>query len=290
MNMTNSPGWYPDPLGGQGARYWDGTQWDGAVQPEPQEFPESTPPVEKPRRNWPVWAGLAATAAIAVGSAAFVLSRTPSDAPAAAPTTTVPTSTAASPTPAPAAAVAREVERAMQRNLDDDPDLKDLTVIEVLLVHKSGNEYKGIATVKASDDTEHDVPVDVTADDENVLWETPPGAFAFAEESQPSSPPSAPRLPPPPPPPVLSPGEVESFKLCPSGLTGVASDETSCAFADNVRRAWYGQPGSVVTAYSPVTGRLYTMRCAPADTDAWPTSKRCTGTNPQGDPLIVYIG
>ncbi|OMC34117.1 hypothetical protein A5740_10800 [Mycobacterium sp. GA-1841] len=182
------------------------------------------------------------------------------------------------------------MKTAMQRNLDDDEDLEDLTVIEVLLVHKSGNEYKGIATVKATDDTEHDVPVDVTADDENVLWETPPGAFAFAEESRPSpsAPPPAPRLPPPPPP-VLSPGELESFRLCPSGLTGVASAETSCAFADNVRRSWYGQPGAIVTAYSPVTGRLYTMRCAAADTDAWPTSQRCTGTNPQGDPLIVYI-
>ncbi|WP_235571415.1 DUF2510 domain-containing protein [Mycobacterium sp. Root265] len=288
--MTNPPGWYPDPLGGHGARYWDGTQWDGAIQPEPQEFPEPPPPrVEKPRRNWPVWVGLAATAAIAVGSAAFVMTRTPSDAPQATPTA-VPTTTAASPTPAPTEAVAGEVERAMQRTLDDDPDLKGLTVVEVLLVHKSGNEYKGIATVKAADDTEHDVPVDVTADDENVLWETPPGAFAFAEESRPSPPaPPPPRVPPPPPPPVLSPGEVENFRLCPSGLTGVASAETSCAFADNVRRAWYGQPGSVVTAYSPVTGRLYTMRCAAADTDAWSTAQRCTGTNPQGDPLIVYI-
>lgn len=166
-----------------------------------------------------------------------------------------------------------------------------LTVVEVLLVHKSGNEYKGIATVKASDDTEHDVPVDVTADDENVLWESPPGAFAFAAESRPSPPPRAPsRLPvPPPQPPVLSPGEVENFRLCPSGLTGVASAETSCALADNVRRAWYSQPGSVFTAFSPVTERLYTMRCAAADADAWPTSKRCTGANPQGDPLVVYI-
>ncbi|MGU3497729.1 DUF2510 domain-containing protein [Mycobacterium sp. C31M] len=288
--MTNPPGWYPDPLGGQGARYWDGAQWDGAIQPEPQEFPESPSPVEKPRRNWPVWVGLAATAAIAVGSAAFVMTRTSSDTPQATPMATPTTTTAATPTPAPTAAVAGEVERAMQRSLDDDPDLKGLTVVEVLLVHKSGNEYKGIATVKTSDDTEHDVPVDVTADDENVLWETPPGAFAFAEEARPSpsAPPPAARLPPPPPP-VLSPGELESFRLCPSGLSGVASAETSCAFADNVRRSWYGQPGLIVTAYSPVTGRLYTMRCAPADTDAWPTSQRCTGTNPQGDPLIVYI-
>lgn len=289
VGMTISPGWYPDPLGGQGARYWDGTQWDGAIPPEPQEFPESPPPAEKPRRAWPLWFGLAATAAIAVGSAAFVTTRTPSDAPQATPIA-VPTTTAAISTPVPTEAIAREVKTAMQRTLDNDEDLEGLTVVEVLLVHKSGNEYKGIATVKASDDTEHDVPVDVTADDENVLWESPPGAFAFVAESRPSPPPPpAPRLPPPPPPPVLGPGVVEDFRLCPSGLTGVASADTSCAFADNVRRAWYGQAGSVISAYSPVTGRFYTMRCAGADTSAWPTSQRCTGTNPQGDPLIVYI-
>lgn len=282
-----SPGWYPDPLGGQGARYWDGSQWDGAIQPEPQEFPETPPAKAKSRRMWPMWVGLAATGIVAVGSAALVLARAPSDTPPPPPTA-VPTATVASPTQAPAEAVAGEVEKAMQRMLDNDPDLQGLTVIEVLLVHKSGNEYKGIATIKATDDTEHDVPVDVTADGENVLWESPPGAFAFAAESRPSPPP-APRLPPPPPPPALGPDEVEDFKLCPSGLSGVASAETSCAFADNVRRAWYSQPGSIITAYSPVTGRLYTMRCIAADTTAWPTSRRCTGTNPQGDPLIVYI-
>lgn len=282
-----SPGWYPDPLGGQGARYWDGSQWDGAIQPEPQEFPETPPAKATSRRMWPMWVGLAATGIVAVGSAALVLARAPSDTPPPPPTA-VPTATVASPTQAPTEAVAGEVEKAMQRMLDNDPDLQGLTVIEVLLVHKSGNEYKGIATIKATDDTEHDVPVDVTADGENVLWESPPGAFAFAAERRPSPPP-APRLPPPPPPPALGPDEVEDFKLCPSGLSGVASAETSCAFADNVRRAWYSQPGSIITAYSPVTGRLYTMRCIAADTTAWPTSRRCTGTNPQGDPLIVYI-
>ncbi|MGJ6126684.1 DUF2510 domain-containing protein [Mycolicibacterium sp. Y3] len=284
-----APGWYPDPLGGQGARYWDGAQWEGAINPDPQEFPESPPPTETvSRRIWPVWAGLAATVAIAIGSAVFVLTRPTPNVPTAAPISAS-TTAARIPTPAPTEAVAGEVKSAMQRKLDGDPDLKNLTVVEVRLVHKAGNEYKGIATVKAADDTKHDVPVDVTADDENVLWESPPGAFAFAE-SRPSPPPAPrPPAPRPPPPPPLGPGVVEDFRLCPSGLTGVASAETSCAFADNVRQSWYGQPGSVITAYSPVTGRLYTMRCAAANTTAWPAAQRCTGTNPQGDPLIVYI-
>ncbi|MEH3135923.1 MAG: DUF2510 domain-containing protein [Mycolicibacterium neoaurum] len=282
-----SPGWYPDPLGGQGARYWDGAQWDGAVQPEAEDFPEAPTVRKKPRQLWPVYVGLTVT--IAIGCAAYVLTRPKDDTPQSAPTT-APATASASPTQPPTETIADEVSEAMQRKLDSDPDLEDLTVIEVLLVHKSGNEYKGIATVKTTDGTQHDVPVDVTADDENVLWETPPGAFSFAENKAPPAPP--PRLPPPPvsgPPPALGPGDVEDFKLCPSGLTGVASADTSCAFADNVRNAWYAQPGSVITAYSPVTGKLYTMRCTPADTNAWTSSTRCTGTNPQGDPLIVYV-
>lgn len=67
-------------------------------------------------------------------------------------------------------------ENCNQRKLDGDPDLKNLTVVEVRLVDKADNQYKGIATVKGADDTKHDVPVDVTADDENVLWECPPGS------------------------------------------------------------------------------------------------------------------
>ena len=52
----------------------------------------------------------------------------------------------------------------------------------------------------------------------------------------------------------------ENFTVCPSGMSGVSTDDTSCAFADSVRRAWYGQPGTIVTAYSPVTG-LYLRGC-----------------------------
>ena len=45
----------------------------------------------------------------------------------------------------------------------------------------------------------------------------------------------------------------DKFTVCPSGMSGVSTDDTSCAFADNVRWAWYSQPGNIVTAYSPVT-------------------------------------
>ena len=81
----------------------------------------------------------------------------------------------------------------------------------------------------------------------------------------------------------------EPFDTCPSGISGVATADTSCEFADNVSRAWYGQPGTAVLAYSPVTGLVYTMTCAPAWTTRWYEAKRCVGVNPYGVGLVVYI-
>ncbi len=278
-------GWYPDPLGGQGARYWDGTQWDGALQsptPQEEEFPEAS--AEKSRRVWPIWAGLALTVAIVAGAAAFVLTRPAENAPTAAPSTLA--AIPATPTVSPAELAAANVKISMHRKLDSDPDLKrlKLTVVDVMLVNKSGNEFKGLATVKTPDGTEHDVPVDVTSDNDNVLWETPPGAFIF-ERDEPSPPPSR-SVAPPPSPPVA---DVENFTVCPSGLTGVASAETSCAFADNVRSSWYSSMGNSFIAYSPVTDLEYRMSCAPASTNMWPEAKRCVGSNAFGATLVVYI-
>ena len=81
----------------------------------------------------------------------------------------------------------------------------------------------------------------------------------------------------------------EVFDVCPSGVSGVATADTSCAFADNVRWAWYSQPGNIVTAYSPVTHQSYTMQCTPTATTFWPVAKRCVGVNSYGVGLIVFI-
>lgn len=291
--MSSPPGWYPDPLGGQGARYWDGAQWDGAIQPEVKEFPaeDPAPPPGNSRQRWPLWAGMAAAAVVAAGSMAFALTRPAEDASKAAPTPT-PTSTTSAPMVTPAEAAEAAVKISMQRKLDSDPDLKefDLTVVDVMLVNKAGNEYKGIATVRTPDGVEHDVPIDVTSDEDTTLWDAPPGAFRFVLEDRPlPPPPAAPRPLPPAPAPNLPPGALENFKLCPSGLAGVASADTSCAFADSVRAAWYAQPGRTISAYSPVTHQSYVMTCAPEETNAWPGSKRCVGTNDHGTLLIVYI-
>ncbi|QEN15393.1 DUF2510 domain-containing protein [Mycobacterium sp. ELW1] len=156
--MATEPGWYPDPLGGQGARYWDGTQWDGAIQPGPptgplaaQEFPELPPPpvAGKSRRLWPLWA-LGAAVVIAIGATVFVLTRPAGEPPPSASTIT-PTTTATPSVPK-ADQVAAEVQSSMQSKLDTDPDLSPLhlKVVHVDLVNKAGNEFKGIAQVKTS--------------------------------------------------------------------------------------------------------------------------------------------
>ena len=41
----------------------------------------------------------------------------------------------------------------------------------------------------------------------------------------------------------------------------MATAVTSCAFAHNVRLAYYGQPGPLYLAYSPVTEQVYSMQC-----------------------------
>ena len=71
----------------------------------------------------------------------------------------------------------------------------------------------------------------------------------------------------------------ETFDVCPS-----------CAFADNVRRAFYWEPGWTVIATSPVTGKFYTMQCVRTLTDnLWLDPKRCYGVNDSGAVLVVYI-
>ncbi len=86
-----------------------------------------------------------------------------------------------------------------------------------------------------------------------------------------------------------APAHAYEFDLCPSGLSGVVTDDTSCAFADSVRSAWYAQPGTVVTAVSPKTQRVYTMHCTGTRTDVWNYAKRCVGVDDFGTGLIVVI-
>lgn len=281
-----SPGWYPDPLGGLGARRWDGSAW---VAP----FPEPEPPAREPapapssRRRWLVPAGVS-VAVIAAAVGATLLTLRTAEKPVAAPSPVTITSLVPSPPPpspilSPTEIAQVGVKVSMQEKLDSDPDLKSLrlTVVDVILVHKSGNEFKGIVHIQTKDDVVHDVQIDVMTDGQNMMWQTPPGSFNFVYDDVKPSPPPAAQLP--------GAGPIENFTVCPSGLSGVASDETSCAFADNVHSSWYSSPDSAVMVYSPVTHQSYLMYCIPVVTEVWPEAKRCVGRNTQGAMLIVYI-
>lgn len=83
----------------------------------------------------------------------------------------------------------------------------------------------------------------------------------------------------------------ETVTVCPDGRSGVAQGQTSCAFAHNVRNAYWasGQNPAVVAAYSPVTGEVYTMQCAGGflihlSSGPTITSARCVG----GDNAVVW--
>lgn len=88
---------------------------------------------------------------------------------------------------------------------------------------------------------------------------------------------------------TAAPASAENLVYCPGGYSAVATTDTSCAFANNVHDAWYGQPGNPVYAWSPVTELIYTMTCGIASTDRWFSAWRCTGVNPWGHVLVVYI-
>lgn len=68
-----------------------------------------------------------------------------------------------------------------------------------------------------------------------------------------------------PNPPVPQPQpQVATTKDCGNGVS--ANQNTSCAFALNVKAAWEAAPGvnNTVQVYSPVTGQTYTMNCTQA--------------------------
>jgi hypothetical protein len=81
----------------------------------------------------------------------------------------------------------------------------------------------------------------------------------------------------------------ETFLPC-GGGAGVATTVTSCCFAQNVRAAYFTQPGPAATACSPAMDRYYNMQCqagfvATFSNGMSVNSARCVG----GDNAVVVV-
>lgn len=61
---------------------------------------------------------------------------------------------------------------------------------------------------------------------------------------------------------VAASARADAFMVCPDGHQGVVGGHTTCAFAENVRRAFYASGmNDEIVAYSPATLDRYEMTC-----------------------------
>lgn len=122
----------------------------------------------------------------------------------------------------------------------------------------------------------------------SVQCSDPPGLIKAAPAAQtaPAPPPAQSRSAP-----AALPPNTDIFNICPDGHEGVVGGHTSCAFAVNVRQAFYATGMSNhFTALSPITGDGYDITCvgrytAYFDDGSTKVSTRCYG----GDNAEVVI-
>jgi len=81
--------------------------------------------------------------------------------------------------------IADTVKTSTQQKFDSDSQFKDwhLWVTGVDVLSKGGNQYQGIAHIYHAG-TSHDVPVEITVDGRDVMWQTAPGAFVFVLQKE----------------------------------------------------------------------------------------------------------
>lgn len=79
-------------------------------------------------------------------------------------------------------ALGAQVKTSMQQTLSTDSNFSQyqMKVQKVDVIHKSGNEYQGLATVSLPSGSQHRVSVDITYDGDQMYWQAPPGSFMFA--------------------------------------------------------------------------------------------------------------
>jgi hypothetical protein len=76
--------------------------------------------------------------------------------------------------------IGETVKKSMQQKFDSDSQFKEwhLSVTSVQVLKQGENRYQGMATVMHEGES-HDVPVEITADGSNVMWQAPSGSFMF---------------------------------------------------------------------------------------------------------------
>jgi VCBS repeat-containing protein len=81
--------------------------------------------------------------------------------------------------------IGEAVKTSMQQKFDSDSQFKkwNLSVTMVQVLKQSENRFQGIATV-VHEGTSHEVPVEITADDSNIIWQVQPGAFMFIGQKE----------------------------------------------------------------------------------------------------------
>ena len=79
-----------------------------------------------------------------------------------------------------------KVKISMQHTFDTDQRFAQyhLVVSKVDVMHKSGNEYEGLAVVHSPKDVDHNVAVHFTAEGDRIMWQSEPGAFAWTAVEQ----------------------------------------------------------------------------------------------------------
>jgi hypothetical protein len=70
-----------------------------------------------------------------------------------------------------------QVKSSMQQNFDTDPRFTKyhLVVSKVDVLKQNGNQYQGMAIVHGSKGIDHEVPIDITAEGDKIIWHSEPG-------------------------------------------------------------------------------------------------------------------
>jgi hypothetical protein len=79
------------------------------------------------------------------------------------------------------AAYLRSLDLQVRQDVQKTLDAKDMgipvTVIDVTLIKVSTNKYEGMASMQAAGHYPHQIPIHVTADDQNIMWNIDAGAL-----------------------------------------------------------------------------------------------------------------